>query len=105
MPSYVVVLVTCASKLDAQKLAQIVLEKRLAACISIVDCVESFFRWQSQVDHAQECLLILKTQDKHLDDLTKLIKLHHSYELPPIIALPIIGGCTDYLNWIQQETE
>jgi periplasmic divalent cation tolerance protein len=104
MQDFVIVLVTCASEEEAQYLAQNALENYLAACVNIFQC-RSLFHWQNKIDGQEERLLILKTQRKLLDDLVALIKTHHSYELPEIIALPVIGGSAEYLDWIRQETE
>lgn len=104
MQDFVVVLVTCASDEEALYLAKEALENYQAACINIIQC-RSLFRWKNKIDSQEERLLILKTQRKLLDDLTALIKAHHSYQLPEIIALPIIGGSAEYLDWIKQETE
>ena len=104
MQDFVIVLITCASDEEAQFLAQNALENYLAACSNILPC-RSLFHWQNKIENQEERLLILKTQRKLLDDLVALIKTHHSYELPEIIALPIIGGSAEYLDWIRQETE
>ena len=79
--------------------------RRKAACINIVPGVSSLFRWQGKLDSAQENLLIIKTKASLLAEIVRLVKEIHSYEVPEIIALPIIGGNEDYLKWIHSEVE
>jgi len=67
--------------------------------------VESHFRWQNRIDSADEALLIIKTRASLLDEVVRTIKELHSYEVPEVIALPIVGGNQDYLDWIDRETE
>jgi len=97
---YIVVLVTAANKKEAQKIASGLLEKKLAACVNISEKVGSFFWWQGKIDQAQEALLIIKSQKSKLTRIIKTVKSLHSYKVPEIIALPIIGGNQDYLRWI-----
>ncbi len=104
MSDYVAVWVTCASREEGQRLAQLLVERRLAACVNLIDGVESLFRWRGAIDKAKEILLIAKSRAALLPELTAAIKENHSYETPEIIALPIVGGDADYLNWLETET-
>lgn len=104
MTKYIVVFATCASKEEADKIANAVVADHFAACVNIIEGVRSIFNWQDRVEDAEEVLLIAKTKAKLLDDLVTVVKEHHSYDLPEIIALPIFGGSQDYLNWIDAET-
>ena len=101
----VVVLVTTGSEEEARSVAEHLLEKRKAACVNIVPGVNSLFRWQGKLDSAQESLLIIKTRALLLQEVIDLVKEVHSYEVPEIIALPIVGGNKDYLKWIDDEVE
>jgi periplasmic divalent cation tolerance protein len=101
----VVIFVTTSSEQEARKLAEQLLTKRKAACVNIVPKVASSFWWQGKLDSAQESLLIIKTRASLLQEVMDLVKAAHSYSVPEIIALPIIGGNQDYLNWIDDETE
>jgi len=104
MTKQIVVLITCASREEADKIAAALVSERLAACVNFIDNVRSIFHWQGEVEDADEVLLIAKTQIDILDNLILLVKQEHSYDLPEIIALPILGGSKEYLNWIDSET-
>jgi len=99
----IVVLVTAGSKEEAQRIAESLLNQRKAACVNIVPVVSSLFWWQGKLDSAQECLLIIKTKASLFGEVARLVKAAHSYEVPEIIALPIIDGGKDYLDWIEGE--
>lgn len=97
--NFVVIFITCASLKEARRLATELVKNKLAACVNIVDRIESVFWWQGKVDKAKEILLIVKSRKAKLPLLIKKIKHVHSYEIPEIIALAIMGGYKPYLNW------
>ena len=97
---YIVVLVTAKDKKETQKIAQGLLEAKLIACANITDGVQSFFWWQGKIDSSKEVLLILKTKKILFKKISVKVKSLHSYQTPEIIALPIINGSKDYLDWI-----
>lgn len=97
---YVVILVTSASKKEAGAIAQALIKKKLAACVNITKAAESLFWWKGKVDAAKELLLIIKSKRALLPRIIKTIKSKHSYDVPEVIALPIISGNPDYLRWI-----
>jgi periplasmic divalent cation tolerance protein len=99
----VVIFVTTSSEKEARKVAELLLGQRKAACINIVPRIDSSFWWQGKLDSAQESLLIIKTRASLLPEIIEMVKSVHSYEVPEIIALPIIGGSEDYLKWIDDE--
>ena len=99
----VVIFITASTEEEARKIAESLLGQRKAACINIVPKVDSSFWWQGKLDSAQESLLIIKTKASLLSEIIALVKSVHSYEVPEIIALPIIGGNEDYLNWMDAE--
>jgi periplasmic divalent cation tolerance protein len=101
----VVIFVTASSEEEAGKIAERLLTSRKAACVNIVPGVSSSFWWQGKLDSAQESLLIIKTRASLLQEVVALVKEVHSYSVPEIIALPIIGGNEDYLNWIDGEVK
>ena len=101
----VVVLVTIDSLDAAQKIAGVLLERRRAACINIVPRVDSHYRWDGKFETDQEALMIIKTKASLMDELVDLVKEIHPYDVPEVIALPIVGGNQDYLEWIDRETE
>src|SRR4030042_182117 len=99
----IVIFITTSSEPEAHKIADLLLTKRKAACVNIVPRVESSYWWQGKLDSAQESLLIIKTRASLLPEIISMVKAAHSYEVPEIIALPVIGGNEDYLNWIDDE--
>jgi periplasmic divalent cation tolerance protein len=78
----------------------LILKHRVAACVNLVRGIDSWYWWQGKVEHAPEILLLIKTVRSHLKRLHRLIKTHHSYDLPELIALPIRWGDPAYLNWM-----
>ncbi len=102
--SYVVVFVTAKNAEEAQKIAKALTKRRLAACVNIVPEVDSHFWWKDKLENNKESLLIIKTKATLLPEIVKSVKRLHSYSVPEIIALPIIGGSKDYLDWIDSET-
>jgi periplasmic divalent cation tolerance protein len=101
--SFIVVLITAGSAVEAEKISQALVERRLAACVSNVAEVSSRFWWQDKLDTARESLLIVKTRSSLLPDIIKEVKKIHGYSVPEIIALSIVDGNQDYLNWIDRE--
>jgi periplasmic divalent cation tolerance protein len=102
---HLVVLVTTGSVEEARSIADLVVEGQLAACASIVERVQSIFRWEGKKASEQESLLILKTTSDRFPQLQARIKAAHSYSVPEIIALPIMLGSQDYLSWIEEQTQ
>ena len=99
---YIVVLITAANAGEAQQISKLLLEQRKTACINIIPKVDSVFWWEGNLDSAQESLLIAKTKASLLPEIINLVKELHSYTVPEIIALPIVGGNPDYLEWIDK---
>jgi periplasmic divalent cation tolerance protein len=102
---HIVVFITTSGNEEASKIAELLLKQRKAACVNIVSGVDSSFWWKRNIDSAQESLLIIKTRASVLSKVIDLVKGVHSYEVPEIIAMPIIGGNDDYLRWIDSEVE
>jgi len=99
-----VVFITIDSQENAQKIASKLLSERKAACVNIIPAVESQYWWQGKIENADELMLMVKTRASLMDELVALVKSIHPYSIPEIIALPIIGGNEDYLQWIEKET-
>ena len=97
--------VTASSPKEAKNIAEIVIREKLAACANIISGVSSIFMWQGEVCEESESAIILKTVPALIDKLTRRIKEMHSYECPCIVALEIVGGNTDYTDWILNETK
>lgn len=98
----IVVLVTAKDTLEAKKISDQLLDKKLIACANIVEGIESVFWWQGKIDQTKETLIILKSKQNLFKKIVKTVKAHHSYEVPEVIALPIIDGNPDYLKWIDE---
>jgi len=98
---YIIVFVTTANKVEAEKISRTLLEERLIACANIVNPVVSFFHWKGNVDCADECLVIMKSRLDLFAALEERVKALHSYEVPEILALPIVEGSADYLAWMR----
>ena len=102
-PDYIVVFITTNTAGEAQRIATLLLEQRQAACVNIIPEVDSRFWWEGKLDSARESLLVIKTRASRLPEIINLVKGVHSNTVPEIIALPIIGGNQDYLDWIDKE--
>ena len=101
MTDKIVVFSTCASEPEAEKLARSMVEQRLAACVTVVPRARSFYRWKGDLEAADECLLVIKSSRERLADLMAALEKEHSYEVPEVLALPVIEGSANYLNWLQ----
>lgn len=99
---YITVFVTAGRKMEAEKIARRLVEKRLAACVNIIPGINSFFRWQGRIENCREYLLVIKTKRSLFQRLAKEVKSCHSYSVPEIIALPVIAGTKEYLAWINE---
>lgn len=97
---YVVVVVTTSSREEANKIVNALLNEKLIACANVFGPVSSSFWWQGKIDKAEEYLVFMKTEAELFEKITSCIKRLHSYEVPEIIALPIVKGFKPYLEWI-----
>jgi periplasmic divalent cation tolerance protein len=97
----VVVLITAGSEEEARKIAELLVTEKKAACVNIVPRVDSLFRWEGKLESARESLLLVKTRASLVSEIIRLVKGAHSYEVPEIIALPIVGGSEEYLKWLE----
>lgn len=99
----VVILITASIDEEAEKIANRLLTQRKAACVNIIPKVRSLFWWKGELDSADEAVLIVKSKASLVDEIVSLVKEAHSYEVPEVIALPLIGGNPDYLSWMSDE--
>ncbi len=102
--SAIIVYVTTANRLEAEAIGRNLVENRLAACVNIVDGMESIYRWQGKVESAREAVLWIKTTAERLDAVTARVKAMHSYDCPCIVYWPLVGGTPPYLDWIENES-
>jgi periplasmic divalent cation tolerance protein len=98
---FIIVLVTTKDKAEADKISQALLSEKLIACANIISPVASCFLWQGKIDRAEECLLIMKTHKDLFTELLARVKALHSYEVPEVLALPVVDGSGDYLAWMR----
>lgn len=99
------VYVTCVDRAEALQVGQAVVEARLAACANVIDGMSSMYWWEGKLETATEAILIFKSRAELLESLTAKVKEHHSYSVPCVVALPIVGGNPDYLSWLMRETK
>ena len=101
---FLLVLSTASSRREALKITKRILSARLAACVNLSASLESHYWWKGKRAQSKEVLLLIKTRSSAFKKLEALIRKHHSYSVPEIIALPIEKGSVPYLRWIEQET-
>jgi len=95
--SYLIVFMTTPNREEAVKIVRTLLEERLIACGNIIDSVSSFFWWQGKIEKEKEALVIMKSHE----NLSKRVTELHSYDVPEILALPIVDGSSSYLDWMK----
>ena len=96
---------TAGSKAEAQKIGIALVESRLAACVNILDNMQSIYRWEQEIQQDTEVVLIAKTTDSLVSELIEKVKTLHSYDCPCIVSLPILDGYRPFLNWIRDEVK
>jgi len=100
-----ILLSTVESAQVAEDIASKLVEEYLAACVNILPGVTSYYRWEGEIQHEQEFMLILKTSTDRLHDLMDRLKTLHPYEVPEILSIPVEEGDQNYLNWVAAQTE
>lgn len=103
MTDAVIILCTCADHDQALAIGKALVEARLAACVNVLPSVQSIYRWQGEVETAQELLLVIKTTQERFQAVRDRIIELHSYDTPEIIALPVLVGSERYLSWIREQ--
>jgi periplasmic divalent cation tolerance protein len=103
MTDKIVVLSTCGSEEEAVRIANRLIETRVAACVNLIPKVRSFYRWQGKTEDSAEWLMLIKTSRERFAAVRSTLEAAHSYEVPEIIALPVIDGSPDYLSWLDTE--
>lgn len=100
-----IVYATTESYEKARKIASSLLESKLVACVNIIPKMHAIYRWKGKIEEGDECIMIVKTPTENVDAVIKKIKKMHSYELPCILVLPVIGGLKEYLKYVTDETK
>ncbi|GAA0837825.1 divalent-cation tolerance protein CutA [Streptosporangium amethystogenes subsp. fukuiense] len=96
--------VTTSSREEAERICSAVVGRRLAADCQIIAPIESVYWWEGEIQRSEELLLLMKTTAGRFEDLARRVRESHSYEVPQIVAVPLVVGNTDYLDWIRRET-
>jgi len=99
--TYIIVLVTTANRQEAENISQKLLEAKLIACANIIDPIASHFHWSGKTEKAQECLVLMKSRRDLFEKIAETVKALHSYEVPEILALPVVAGSKAYLDWLE----
>ena len=102
---HIVILITAKDLDEANRIAEKLVSEKLIACANVISNIKSIFWWEGKVDKSDEVLLILKSQEKFFEKIIKTVKSVHSYQVPEIIALPIVAGNQDYLKWIDESVK
>jgi len=103
MTDKIIVLTTCSTAEEAEKIAKHLVDQRLAACVSIASPVRSIYRWKAAVEDSQEIALVIKSRRDLWTRLETELRKVHSYEVPEMLALPVVEGLAAYLDWMDQE--
>ena len=100
----IAILVTASSMDEAAKIGRTLVEEGFAACANIVEGVRSIYRWKGEVCDDRECLMVIKTTAANFDAVEKRVRELHSYEVPEVIAIPIVKGSEPYLDWVEENS-
>ena len=104
MSDAIVVLCTCPDNTSARQLAQTLLSEKLAACVNLIPQVTSLYYWQGKMEESQEVQLVIKSRRTLFGVLQQRIQTLHPYEVPEILAMPVLNGSPAYLQWLQEQT-
>ncbi len=103
MTDKIVVLSTCSGPEEAERIARRLLELRLAACVTVLPGARSFYRWKGALEDSPEWVLLIKSRRGLFEPLRAELEKVHSYEVPEVLALSVVDGAPDYLNWLETE--
>lgn len=103
MTDKIVILSTCADLAEAERIAHSLVKDRLAACVNVIPGLKSIYRWKGAIEESSEHLLVVKTSRELFEKVQNYLSAVHSYEVPEAIALPIVDGAPNYLNWLAGE--
>jgi len=100
---YAIVYITTSGKEESKRIANALLEDKLVGCVNILPTIESVYLWKGKIEEDSESLLIAKTKVSNVGSIIKKVKEIHSYDIPCIVAIPIVQGSEDYLGWLESE--
>lgn len=105
MTEYIQVITTTEKKTDAEKIAEVLVEKKLAGCVQIIGPISSIYWWEGKMERADEWLCLIKTTKTMYEDLESAIRKIHPYKVPEILAIPVVAGNKNYLSWLDSVLE
>ncbi|MBN2331088.1 MAG: divalent-cation tolerance protein CutA [Candidatus Aenigmarchaeota archaeon] len=100
---HVIVLVTCPDDRTAERIADVILKGRLAACVSMIGGIRSRYWWKGRIEDAEECLLLIKTRKPLVEKVGKAVSDNHPCDVPEVMAIPVVDGSREYLSWLESE--
>jgi len=100
----IVVFITASNEDEAEKISHALVEARLAGCVNIIKGVRSIYQWKGKIEDESEVVMMVKTQRRLFPSLSKKVKELHTYTVPEILALPVVEGSVEYLNWLKEVT-
>ncbi|MCS7116946.1 MAG: divalent-cation tolerance protein CutA [Nitrososphaerales archaeon] len=103
MGDYIHIVTTTSSKDEAEKIVKILVERRLAGCAQIIGPIASMYWWRGKIERAEEWLCIIKSRNDLYSEVEAVIRANHSYEVPEVLAIPIVKGSDDYIRWLNSE--
>lgn len=103
MTNYIQVITTTSSREDALRMAHMLIERRLAGCVQIIGPITSTYKWRGRIEQTEEWQCLIKSRQDLFDVLAEEIQAGHPYEVPEILAFPVVEGSRDYLAWLQGE--
>lgn len=104
MTDKIIVFSNCGTEEEARGIGRALVEAKVAACVNIVAGVHSIYRWQGKVEEAGEWMLIIKSRRELFEPLCSVLRNVHSYQVPEVLAVPVVDGTEDYIDWIDRET-
>ena len=102
---YVIAFVTTPSVEEAKRIAESLVERKLAACVNVIPQVVSYYWWNGKIESDQEAKLVIKTKSDLMEELIESVRKLHSYEICEVTSVPIVGGNADYLKWIDENVK
>jgi periplasmic divalent cation tolerance protein len=103
--SYIMVLIATSNQEEAEKIGKTLVEEKLAASANIIPLIKSFFFWKGQFHNIPESIVLLNTRGELFEKLKERVYELHSYELPEVVALPILAGSSEFLDWVKGNTQ
>ena len=105
MSGFIQITTTVGAREEAEQIANALVERRLAACVQVIGPIKSVYRWQGNVEHADEWLCVIKTTENKFEAAAAAIRQLHPYDCPEVIAVPIVAGSDAYLAWLREQTD